>query len=285
MDGGVSVLHTACAAGHDSIVRLLLERGASAWAALSDPKQRGATPLAVAAQAGHAGCVALLLEEKLLNVAPPPAGAVASATDPPRSAPKAAQTVAKAGRATAPLTAYNGPRTASPAAGKLKAGAATLASQSSATQPLAAHLVATPMADGRTPLHLACEHGAIEVVQVLVGAMCCADPTSIDATDSAGFSPLDRACQSGHAEVAKLLLEAGATWRREGAESGSTALHIAVTAGKSACVAALLEAKADPEHSDRACCSPLLLASELGRTECALAMLSAPHLVSIPYPE
>jgi ankyrin repeat protein len=60
---------------------------------------------------------------------------------------------------------------------------------------------------------------------------------------------------------------------------------VAVEAGKPACVAALLEAKADPEQSDSAGRSPLLLATELGRKECALAMLSAPHLVGVPYPE
>ena len=88
--------------------------------------------------------------------------------------------------------------------------------------------------------------------------------------------------------MVKLLLEAGAAWRREGAlngRHGSTALHVAVAAGEPACVAALLEAKADPEQSDSAGRSPLLLATELGRKECALAMLSAPHLVGVPYPE
>lgn len=302
VDGGVSVLHTASAAGHAAIVQLLLERGASPWALLSDPKQLGATPLAVAAQAGQAECVAMLLDEPHLQFAPaPPADTVAVTTKAPlvgaskNSSSNASKPAAVAKRAKAPLAPYrasNGQSVGTlgdsepTATGALPAAAgAEMAAELPVLGPLGSRLIATPMTDGRTPLHLACQHGAIETARVLIGAVRSAAPTLIDAVDAAGLSPLDRACQSGHVVVVKLLLEAGATWRREGALNGSTALHVAVEAGKPACVAALLEAKADPEQSDSAGRSPLLLATELGRKECALAMLSAPHLVGVPYPE
>jgi len=302
VDGGVSVLHTASAAGHAAIVQLLLERGASPWALLSDPKQLGATPLAVAAQAGQAECVAMLLDEPHLQFAPaPPADTVAVTTKAPlvgaskNSSSNASKPAAVAKRAKAPLAPYrasNGQSVGTlgdsepTATGALPAAAASeMAAELPVLGPLGSRLIATPMTDGRTPLHLACQHGAIETARVLIGAVRSAAPTLIDAVDAAGLSPLDRACQSGHVVVVKLLLEAGATWRREGALNGSTALHVAVEAGKPACVAALLEAKADPEQSDSAGRSPLLLATELGRKECALAMLSAPHLVGVPYPE
>jgi ankyrin repeat protein len=298
----VSVLHTASAAGHAAIVQLLLERGASPWALLSDPKQLGATPLAVAAQAGQAECVALLLDEPHLQFAPaPPADTVAVTTKAPlvgaskNSSSNASKPAAVAKRAKAPLAPYrasNGQSVGTlgdsepTATGALPAAAgAEMAAELPVLGPLGSRLIATPMTDGRTPLHLACQHGAIETARVLIGAVRSAAPTLIDAVDAAGLSPLDRACQSGHVVVVKLLLETGATWRREGALNGSTALHVAVEAGKPACVAALLEAKADPEQSDSAGRSPLLLATELGRKECALAMLSAPHLVGVPYPE
>lgn len=289
VDGGVSILHTACAAGHSTIVKLMLERGASPWAVLSDPKQRGATPLAVAAQTGHAECVALLLDEKLVNIAPappPPQSDAGTAGKPPAPPPLATAgkankatnvakpaAVAKTGPTKAPLTPSNGQSiAAAPQQPNATADGVHLAGE-----PLVVRLVATPMADGRTPLHLACEHGATEATGLLITTLRSAH-ASIDATDAAGLSPLDRACQSGHVACAKLLLEAGAAWRRKGAKGGSSALHVAVSSGESACIATLLEAKADLEQRDSSGRTPLLLACELGHTECTLALLSARHL-------
>jgi ankyrin repeat protein len=248
----------------------------------------------------------MLLDEPHLQFAPaPPADTVAVTTKAPlvgtskssssNASKPAAVAKRRTERAKAPLAPYrasNGQSVGTlgdsepTATGALPAAAASeMAAELPVLGPLGSRLIATPMTDGRTPLHLACQHGAIETARVLIGAVRSAAPSLIDAVDAAGLSPLDRACQSGHVVVVKLLLEAGATWRREGALNGSTALHVAVEAGKPACVAALLEAKADPEQSDSAGRSPLLLATELGRKECALAMLSAPHLVGVPYPE
>lgn len=298
VDGGVSVLHTACAAGHSSIVRLLLERGASSWAVLSDPKQRGATPLAVAAQAGHADCVRLFLDDNLISMAPPPLAQAREGISgqPQRAATTAAKSgashaskpaaAAKLERAGAPLTASNGQSSTPPATIKSKAAvAAAPVIDIPTTAPLALRLVAMPMADGRTPLHLACEHGAAETAGLLIGVIPPERCELIDLPDASGLSPLDHACQSGQLEAVKLLLEAGAAWRREGSLSGSTALHVAVAADQLPCALALLEAKANPEQPDNAGRSPLLLASELGQTECALAMLSMPHLAGVPYLE
>ncbi len=56
-----------------------------------------------------------------------------------------------------------------------------------------------------TPLHLACERGAIKIAQLLIekGA-------DISARDIVGYTPLHIACEEGHVEIAKLLIKNGA---------------------------------------------------------------------------
>eukprot|EP00667_Euglena_gracilis_P005414 EG_transcript_5452 len=93
--------------------------------------------------------------------------------------------------------------------------AATLATRAAHQLPFAAALAnamrvvtCTAVADQvheTTLLHLACHHGHLPVVQVLLGLK-----VDVNAVDSLGCSALRVACDEGHTAVAELLIEHGA---------------------------------------------------------------------------
>lgn len=66
-------------------------------------------------------------------------------------------------------------------------------------------------ASGRTPLHLACLHGHLEVVQYLLK-----HHVNTDEADMLGLTPIDYAQKGGHSEIVKSLISAGVTTKTNG---------------------------------------------------------------------
>jgi ankyrin repeat protein len=62
------------------------------------------------------------------------------------------------------------------------------------------------MQDGRTPLHLACEHGHMEAAAALIGL----GGADLSVKDNSGLSPLHVAVDKNHLVLAKTLMDAGA---------------------------------------------------------------------------
>lgn len=106
---------------------------------------------------------------------------------------------------------------------------------------------------GNTPLHLAAETGALDVVTALVGA-----GADLSVRDADEYTPLHRAVARGELETVEVLLSAGADPNAEAdlgfvrstlANSGRfsrTPLHVAAAASDAAATEALLRAGADP---------------------------------------
>lgn len=83
-----------------------------------------------------------------------------------------------------------------------------------------------------TPLHEACKHGFIEVVELLVGKG--ANPNKYQRyyDHDSGLTPLHEACKHGFVEVAEILVRNGADpnkrMRHDDCDAGHTALEIAL---------------------------------------------------------
>lgn len=60
--------------------------------------------------------------------------------------------------------------------------------------------------DGRTPLHLACEHGNMEAAAALIGL----GGADLGARDASGSTPLHIAVDKNHLQLAKSLMDRGA---------------------------------------------------------------------------
>lgn len=104
--------------------------------------------------------------------------------------------------------------------------------------------VAALTACGDSLLTLACAHGHVEVVGLLL--QCGGTP---DVRGAQGQTPLEIAVRAGRLDLASLLLSAGATVDARGA-SGRTALMVAAAAGRAEAVRWLLARGADPSLRD-----------------------------------
>lgn len=101
-------------------------------------------------------------------------------------------------------------------------------------------LVESVTDSGSTPLHLACQHGHLEITELLlsVGAR-------IDLANDWLLTPLHYACIGGYSMLVTRLLESGADVRQIDARSveggGYTCLHLAAQNGKHEVCAMLME--------------------------------------------
>eukprot|EP00439_Symbiodinium_sp_Y106_P052070 s1657_g6.t4 len=120
-----------------------------------------------------------------------------------------------------------------------------------------------------TPLLVACAHGHLEVVELLLEAR--ADPHR--ATND-GITPLFIAAQEGQLEVARLLLEVHAD-KDMVMEDGTSPLLIASQSGKVEVVRLLLEAKADKDKAKEDGATSLFMAAQKGQLEVARLLMEA----------
>ncbi|MCY4647133.1 MAG: ankyrin repeat domain-containing protein, partial [Gammaproteobacteria bacterium] len=130
---------------------------------------------------------------------------------------------------------------------------------------------------GVTPLHLAAETGALDVVTALVGA-----GADLSVRDADEYTPLHRAVARGELETVEVLLSAGADPSAEADLSfvrsmlvnsrhfSRTPLHLAAARADAAATEALLRARADPNVDNL-----MYLAIEEGAVAVVDALLGA----------
>ncbi|XP_027749469.1 ankyrin repeat domain-containing protein 26-like [Empidonax traillii] len=106
----------------------------------------------------------------------------------------------------------------------------------------------------RTPLHLACASGHVDVVTYLVENRC-----KLNLFDNDNKSPLMKAVQCQQEKCVAILLEHGADPNLADAD-GNTALHLAVLSPNTTVAGLLLEHNANINAQNKEGCTPLILA-------------------------
>lgn len=97
---------------------------------------------------------------------------------------------------------------------------------------------------GKTPLHVACEVGREDVVNVLIN-----NNADIHATTDEGFTPLHVAAIYDHPDLIDILAKTGGNVNAQN-KVGTTPLHEAAARGKKNAVVKLLELNANPSIKD-----------------------------------
>ena len=113
---------------------------------------------------------------------------------------------------------------------------------------------------GKTPLHLVCWYGHLDVVQYLLTS----HAANLEATDNNGWTPLIEACYEGHLTVVKYLATHGANVEAVDNE-GLTPLHFACKNGRLALVQELVARGANLGSTNNHGCTALHLACIYGR--------------------
>lgn len=115
---------------------------------------------------------------------------------------------------------------------------------------------------GASVLHLACQRGCLDVVELLLQYS-----VEVNQEDASGNTPLMEACKSGHMDIVELLLKNGADVDHEGG-NGRTPLHEASEAGYNGITELLVrEGRADPIPRDNDDATPYDLAFNNGYEE------------------
>jgi cytohesin len=104
----------------------------------------------------------------------------------------------------------------------------------------------------RTPLHVACQSGKLELAQILV-----TNGAKVNLMSSDGLTPLHYAIQSGNAEIVKLLLDHGAFINIREKTTGETELHMASALGYGDIAHLLQEKGSCPKAEDFSGKTPL----------------------------
>jgi cytohesin len=112
--------------------------------------------------------------------------------------------------------------------------------------------------DGRTPLHLAAQHGHLDTVQIL-----CSREADPDCPAASGSTPLHLAAGVRNSDVAALLLLHGAKPDTTD-NQGTTPLHVAASQGRAAQVQLLLDEGAFADVQSKLGHTPLWMACENG---------------------
>ena len=129
--------------------------------------------------------------------------------------------------------------------------------------------------DGKSPLLLAAQDGATELLYVLIQAG--ADVSA--ATADEGIAPVHAAVEAGNVSCLEMLLDFGADADQRDHNGCTPCAYCAKaktwTAEMADCLRVLLDAGATPDKSDREGFSPLLLAVQKNHHECVQLLLDA----------
>ncbi|KAF5632503.1 ankyrin repeat [Fusarium tjaetaba] len=123
----------------------------------------------------------------------------------------------------------------------------------------------------RTPLHIAAEHGMLEIVRKIINF----DSRTLHAKDKNKRQPLHVACREGKTETARLFLDAGADIEAEQNQE-ITALDDAAYHGHTDVVNLLLDTGANVDVADCDGLTPLHNASSEGHIEVVRSILKHP---------
>ena len=108
---------------------------------------------------------------------------------------------------------------------------------------------------GRTVLHLACQNGHLNIVQVIESHL---DSEEIyELCDNDGNTLLHLACQSQNKNVVLHLIDKGRTSVDARNNSKEAPIHVAAQFHSTEIVTILLKQGADIESRDSSCCTPL----------------------------
>ncbi|KAG5803716.1 hypothetical protein H9Q74_010882 [Fusarium xylarioides] len=123
----------------------------------------------------------------------------------------------------------------------------------------------------RTPLHIAAEHGMLEIARMIIDF----DKRTIHAKDGNKRQPLHVACREGKTETARLFLDAGADIEAEQYQE-TTALDDAAYHGHTGVVSLLLDTGANVDVADYDGYTSLHNASSQGHIEVVRSILKHP---------
>ena len=226
-------LTVAAAAGQADIVGLLLDRGAL----VNATNDRDASTLHFAASRGDTLIVRMLIEH----------GAVVNARAIGCATPLCWASSAGRTRAAEVLLAYGANVNAECVDLWTPLYRAASSGNLALVELLMEHGASVNMqcVEGRSPLHNAVEGGHEDVVNVLLGS-----GSQIDTRDALGKTPLWVAVERGHTRIAETLLAQGARIYANEHESDQTALHQAAIRGYGDMVKVLLDAGADTDARD-----------------------------------
>ena len=126
-------------------------------------------------------------------------------------------------------------------------------------------------AGGRTPLHLSCRQGHLEIARLLLGR----GNNAIDEKDGRGNTPFLYACWYGHVEIATLLLDRGSPAIDEKNGDGYTPLYLSCVNGHVEVAGLLLDrgAAIDEKTDDDEGYTPFHGACETGKLEIVTLLL------------
>ena len=243
---GRTPLSQAAEKGHESIVKLLLERGAA-----TDAKDKsGWTPLSWAAEKGHKSIMQQLLES----------GASVKTKDRPSRMLLLWAAVHNYEAILKLLLERGAPIETKDKYGRTPLSRAAEKGLESMVELLLERGAPIETKDkyGRTPLSWAAEKGHESMVELLLqkGAV-------IDAKDKSGWTPLSRAAEKGHVSMVELLLQKGAATDAMD-KYGRTPLSRAAEKGHESMVELLLQKGAVIDAKDKSGWTPLSRAAEKG---------------------
>jgi len=132
-------------------------------------------------------------------------------------------------------------------------------------------LVEATIADGATPLFVACKVGNVEAVRTLLKA----GAISTRETKTNGFTPLWIAAQKGKPQCLEVMLQQRNAPINKVARDGRSPLYVASESGNIECVRLLIEAKANVDRRRNDRCTPLIVAAVFGNAYVVEMLIAA----------